>query len=198
MKDIKPIIAKNLAYFRKENGLTQAQLAQMLNYSDKAISRWELGDTLPDINVLCQICEFYGIDLNTLTSEEVEYTAGLKKDGPTKPVVYRVCIGLLTISVVWLVAVLVFVYSGMMGGSYEWIAFVAALPLSCLVIWLTGLKVRMNTVVKVVNNSIMVWTFLLFVYLWFLINGYNFWAFFLVGLPVQAMIILYIWVKKYR
>lgn len=198
MKDIKPIIAKNLAYFRKENGLTQAQLAQMLNYSDKAISRWELGDTLPDINVLSQICEFYGIDLNTLTSEEVEYTAGLKRDGQVKPVVYRVCIGLLTISVVWLVAVLVFVYSGMMGGSYEWIAFVAALPLSCLVIWLTGLKVRMNTVVKVVNNSIMVWTFLLFVYLWFLINGYNFWAFFLVGLPVQAMIILYIWVKKYR
>lgn len=198
MKDIKPIIAKNLAYFRKENGLTQAQLAEKLNYSDKAISRWELGDTLPDINVLSQICEFYGIDLNTLTSEEVEYTAGQKKDGPAKPVVYRVCIGLLTISVVWLVAVLVFVYSGMMRGVYEWLAFVAALPLSCLVIWVTGLKVRMNVVVKVVNNSIMVWTFLLFVYLWFLVNGYNFWAFFLVGLPVQAMIILYIWVKKYR
>ena len=198
MKDIKPIIAKNLAYFRKENGLTQAQLAEMLNYSDKAISRWELGDTLPDINVLCRICEFYGIDMNTLTGEDVEYTAKINRESPVKPVVYRVCIGLLTISVVWLIAVLVFVYSGMMSGNYEWIAFVAALPLSCLVIWVTGLKVQMNTVVKVVNNSIMVWTFLLFVYLWFLINGYNFWAFFLVGLPVQAMIILYIWVKKYR
>ena len=62
MTDIKPIIAKNLAHFRKQSGLTQAELAEKLNYSDKAVSRWEHGDTLPDINVLNQLCEFYGLD----------------------------------------------------------------------------------------------------------------------------------------
>lgn len=198
MKDVKSIIAKNLAYFRKENGLTQAQLAEKLNYSDKAISRWELGDTLPDINVLCQICEFYGIDMNTLTGEDVEYEASLNERNQGKPVVYKVCIGLLTISVVWLVAILTFIYSGMMGGVYGWMAFIAALPASCLVIGVTGVKVRMNIVVKTVNSSILVWTLILFCFLWFFINGYNFWALFLVGIPIQAMIILYIWVKKYK
>ena len=63
MKDIKPTIAKNLSFFRKQSGLTQAELAEKLNYSDKAVSRWEHGDTLPDINVLYQLCDFYGIDM---------------------------------------------------------------------------------------------------------------------------------------
>ena len=73
MKDIKPIVAANLATLRKENGLTQAELAEKLNYSDKAVSRWEHGDTLPDINVLMQLCEFYGITLNTLVNENAEF-----------------------------------------------------------------------------------------------------------------------------
>ena len=47
MKDVRPIISKNLTMLRKEKGLTQAELAEKLNYSDKAISRWENGDTLP-------------------------------------------------------------------------------------------------------------------------------------------------------
>ena len=198
MKDIKPIIAKNLAYFRKENGLTQAQLAEKLNYSDKAISRWELGDTLPDINVLYQLCEFYGIDMNTLTGEDVEGAEIERRAQQGKPVVYRVCIALLTMSAVWLAAILAFIYSGMLGGDYSWMAFIAALPISSVVIWFTGLKVPMHFVVKTVNTSFFNWSLILLFYLWFLTVGYNFWALFLIGIPIQAMIILYIWVRKYK
>ena len=61
MKDIKSIVSANLSALRKQKGITQAELAEKLNYSDKAISRWEKGDTLPDLNVLGEICEFYGI-----------------------------------------------------------------------------------------------------------------------------------------
>ena len=70
MKDIKPIIAANLSKFRKKKGLTQAELAEKLNYSDKAVSRWERGDTMPDISVLYELCEFYGITLDILASED--------------------------------------------------------------------------------------------------------------------------------
>ena len=66
MEDIKLIIAQNIVSLRKKHDLTQAELAEKLNYSDKAVSRWEHGDTLPDINVLYQLCDFYGIDMNTL------------------------------------------------------------------------------------------------------------------------------------
>jgi tellurite methyltransferase len=55
MENVKEIIAKNLTELRKANKLTQGALAEKLNYSDKAISRWEHAETLPDIETLCKI-----------------------------------------------------------------------------------------------------------------------------------------------
>ena len=49
MNDIKHVIAKNLITLRKKNGLTQNELAQKLNYSDNAISRWEHAEVTPSI-----------------------------------------------------------------------------------------------------------------------------------------------------
>ena len=70
MKDIKARVAKNLGALRRQCGFTQADVTEKLNYSDKAISRWEKGDTLPDINVLYEICQFYGVTMNDLVGEE--------------------------------------------------------------------------------------------------------------------------------
>ena len=67
MEDIRIIIGENLANLRKEKGLTQLELADTFNYSDKAISKWEKGDTLPDIETLYKLCEFYGVTLDYLT-----------------------------------------------------------------------------------------------------------------------------------
>ena len=69
-KDINAIIGKNLLKLRKNKKLTQMELAEKFNYSDKAVCRWECGDTLPDINVLSALCAFYGITLNDLTDED--------------------------------------------------------------------------------------------------------------------------------
>ena len=56
-ENVKEIIAANLCALRKENKLTQQQLAEKLNHSDKAVSRWENAETLPDIETLCKICD---------------------------------------------------------------------------------------------------------------------------------------------
>ena len=69
-KDIKQIIAKNLANLRKNKKITQTELAEQFGYSDKAISKWENGDTLPDIQTLYQLCEFYNVTLDFLVSEQ--------------------------------------------------------------------------------------------------------------------------------
>ena len=101
MKDVKAIVAKNLTSLRKINGLTQAELAEKLNYSDKAVSRWEHGETMPDINVLYELCEFYGITMNDLVNEE--YTADAKENGKEKSEnAYRMWLGIVTASTVWL------------------------------------------------------------------------------------------------
>ena len=61
MENVKEIIAKNLLELRKQRRYTQQDLATKLNYSDKAISRWEHAETLPDIETLCKICDLYGV-----------------------------------------------------------------------------------------------------------------------------------------
>ncbi|MBO5908335.1 MAG: helix-turn-helix transcriptional regulator, partial [Clostridia bacterium] len=102
MEDIKPIVAENLAKLRKSQGLTQVQLAEKFNYSDKAVCRWERGETLPDINVLYSLCEFYGITMNDLVSAELE-TEEIDVDRKSR-FKYRILISILLVSVVWLAA----------------------------------------------------------------------------------------------
>ena len=69
-KNIREIIAKNLANLRKNKKMTQSELAEKFGYSDKAVSKWENGDTLPDVETLYKLCEFYNISLDFLINEE--------------------------------------------------------------------------------------------------------------------------------
>ena len=70
MEEIRKIIGKNLSELRKNKGLTQLELAEKFNYTDRAVSKWENGDTLPDIDTLYVLCEFYGVTLDYLTHED--------------------------------------------------------------------------------------------------------------------------------
>ena len=67
-ENFKKLVAKNLSFYRKANKLTQLELAEKLNYSDKAISKWERGESLPDLYTLNVIAEFFGITINDLCS----------------------------------------------------------------------------------------------------------------------------------
>ena len=64
------IIAKNLSELRKKNRLTQLELAEKLNYSDKAVSKWEQGESLPGIEVLCKLSKLYGVSLDYIVGED--------------------------------------------------------------------------------------------------------------------------------
>lgn len=67
MKSLKEIVGENLTELRKNKKLTQFELAEQLNYSDKSISKWENGDNLPDLETLNELCNFYGVTLDYLT-----------------------------------------------------------------------------------------------------------------------------------
>ena len=62
-------IGKNIALYRKSHKDTQAVLGQKLNYSDKAVSKWERGESVPDIYVLSRIADLYGITVGILIGE---------------------------------------------------------------------------------------------------------------------------------
>ena len=127
MKDIKSIVSANLALLRKQKGITQAELAEKLNYSDKAISRWEKGDTLPDLNVLYEICQFHGVTMNDLTSEDC--VAPPQDETKKHQKMYRVWICALAGAAVWLFAAIWFVYNLVSKDEAFWVAFLWAIPL---------------------------------------------------------------------
>ena len=195
MKDIKPIIAVNLSNLRKEKGLTQAELAQKLNCSDKAVSRWERGDTLPDISVLYELCRFYNITLDDLVSDEPTPKKE-EKVYDKNSMAYKIVTTLLSVSIVWLAATLIFIYSNVReDNQYFWMAFVWAVPVTCIVLKISARGI-FNSIMNVINDSLFVWSTLAAIYLQVL--AYNVWMIFLLGVPVQAIIILWIRMKKYR
>lgn len=107
---IREIIAKNIAGLRKQKGLTQSELADILSYSNKSISKWERGDSLPDADMLYKIAQTFNVDVNYLfeehTYEDVDFEQAkiLKK----RQTFARVCFGV-TFSLALIVCVFVFI-----------------------------------------------------------------------------------------
>ncbi len=194
MRDVRPIISRNLAMLRKGKGLTQAELAEKLNYSDKAISRWEHGDTLPDVNVLCELCEFYGITLNDLIGEEcvINETKEYSKEMNT----YKIWRCILSSAIVWLIVTLVFTYALAISGSPSlWVLFVWAVPVSAIAFYVFG-KGFLNTLVRFILSSCIMWTIIASVFV--SLFPHIFWQLFLVGVPLELILFLTYKMKKYR
>ncbi|MCQ2564957.1 MAG: helix-turn-helix domain-containing protein, partial [Clostridia bacterium] len=115
MEDVNKIIGNNLTKLRKKAKLTQMELAEKFNYSDKTISKWETGESLPSIDVLCSVAEFYGVTLNDLASEE-DITE-IKKEKTKTPRAYssHLIISLMSVSAVWFVAAITYVLLLLLG-----------------------------------------------------------------------------------
>ena len=72
MQDVKVVFAQNLISLRKQRKLTQLELAEKINYSDKAVSKWERGESIPDVTVLMTIASLFGVTLDFLVTEHAE------------------------------------------------------------------------------------------------------------------------------
>lgn len=65
-------IHEKLFQLRKKSGMTQAELAEALNVSRQAISKWEMGTTVPDINNMLSISKIFGVSIDYLVNDELE------------------------------------------------------------------------------------------------------------------------------
>ena len=81
MEKEKRQIAQNLAYLRTNSGMTQAELAERMHYSDKAISKWERGESVPDVFVLKQLADLFGVTVDDLLTAETPEALQEKLDG---------------------------------------------------------------------------------------------------------------------
>ena len=81
MENVKAIVSQNLLRLRKENNLTQAELAKRINYSDKAISRWEAGEVVPDLETIYALSEVFDVPISQITESHEEDSEQGKNGG---------------------------------------------------------------------------------------------------------------------
>ncbi len=126
---IKSAFAQKLTHYRKSAGLTQSQLAEKLNYSDKAVSKWERGESVPDIFVLSQIAELFSVRVDDLVNEKVP-------ERPIDIVRNHKLITLISVGLVFFVAAIVFATLSVVNftGIPLWYCFVYALPVASIVL----------------------------------------------------------------
>lgn len=192
MEDLKSVIAKNIVALRQGAKLTQSELAERLNYSDKAISKWERAESLPDITVLKAIADLFGVPLDYLVREENDVPAAASEQVNGKHN-HRV-ITTLSVLIVWFVATLAFVLMDMIAPSLKmrYIVFVYALPLS-MIVWLVMNSVWFNVRKNYLIISLMMWTGLLSVILTLHCFNIGSWQLLLLGIPGQ--IAIWLWSK---
>lgn len=186
-------LAANLAELRKSENLTQAEFAARLNYSDKAVSKWERGDSLPDVVMLKTIADMYHLRVDDLLTENgVQDAAGTEwHDEQAKQ---KVLVVALWVSIAWIVAALVFFYSQYTAGKMLWMAFVWAVPASFLIIVWFVLRWGERRLLCAAASGL-VWSILISCY--FQYFKYNFWMIFFVGIPVQIALIIGSKIREY-
>ena len=171
-------IGANIAAYRKQSNMTQLELAEKLNYSDKAISKWERGEAMPDVITLVQLAQQFGVTVNDLLGTERPATTNKE---PCKRKVNRRVVQMLVSLLVWLVALTVYVVLSSMNIPKSWIGFFYAVPVNAIVL----LSLRSAWRDFSGNHllvSLIVWGFVASFYATMLVfTSFNLWKLFLLG-----------------
>lgn len=187
-------IGANIAALRKGAGFTQAELADKLNYSDKAVSKWERGESIPDAVTLIQLAKLFGVSVDELLGEDPAVTAA-----PSLPEkLSRRQRGVIKLSslLVWFVALTVYVVLSSCGVGRSWVAFVYAIPVNAIVL-LSLLGAFGHRKWNMLLISVLVWGVLLSIYITLLVfTGSNVWKVFLLGVLGQAAIFWWFWMLR--
>ena len=190
---LKQIIAQNIVILRKQAGMTQLDLAEKLNYSDKAVSKWERGDSVPDIAVLKDIADLFGVTVDYLLKED--HTAeeeAARLETREKQRSHQIIAALVAV-VIWLIATAVFVNDQMQTQemiSAMWTVFIYAFPISCAVLMIFSVKWFARRTTFVLLSGVL-WGLLFSAFVTGFLEEHSSWVIFLLGIPAQAAIILW-------
>ena len=184
---LRKTVAKNIAAYRKAHHDTQLDLATKLNYSDKSVSKWERGESLPDVYILSQIADLYGVSVSALIGE-------IQPPKESKPH-YHMFILLLSLALTMAVATLLFSMFMICKVPYPaWMFFVYALPV-CSIICIVFTSLWWGILWQGVSVSALIWTLGLSLYLSFELE--NVALIFLVCAALQVLTVLWEIFRKF-
>lgn len=194
------LLAKNLAYYRKASGLTQLELADKFNYSDKSVSKWERGEGFPDIFVLKSLADFYGITVDDFYQSEhkaVKVSQNKKRK--------QTYLKLLSIGINWLVTVLTFFLLNTLLSRFapdapfeSWLTFIYG-TLTTGIILLVWEFIYHNRFLRMIATSIIIWTAALSLFLTFLVvMNLPLPLLFIVAIPLEVLEIIWYLFRRNR
>lgn len=210
MEDLKSIVAHNIISLRRKHDMTQLELAEKLNYTDKAVSKWERGESLPDIVILKTIADLFGVTLDYLVTQEhddrepehiwleTEEEVSERERKKRRKLLSHAYIACVSVLLVWLVATLVFVIIRLANPDAValWLTFLYAVPASCVValifnsIWF---KASRNFFII----SCLMWSTLASIHISFMVFGIpEVWLLYILGAPGQAIIL--VWSRLFK
>lgn len=201
MDDLKKIIARNIIELRRANNMTQLELAEKLNYTDKAVSKWERGESLPDISVLKTIADLFEVKMDYLVTEDhVEPVAEIlmspdaedeaEKNRRRRQINRRVVTSS-SVLMVWLVATFAFVIARLAapGAGGSWLAFIYAVPLS-FVVWLIFNSIWFRGRRNFLVISLLMWSTFATIHVTCVTMSIpDVWLIYFLGVPGQAIIL---------
>ncbi len=174
------VVASNIARYRKYNNLTQLALAEKLNYSDKAVAKWESGESLPEAFVLYQIASIFGITINDLLSERKRVKLPSSK-------IKSILIPIFANCILWLVALISFIILRELFNEVirTWLPFIVAIPLT-FILFLIFACVYKNVTVQFISITGIIWTTILNLHV-FLISILQMASYlYFIGIPIQV------------
>lgn len=184
---LRKTVAKNIAAYRKAHHDTQLDLATKLNYSDKSVSKWERGESLPDVYILSQIADLYGVSVSALIGE-------IQPPKESKPH-YHMFILLLSLALTMAVATLLFSMFMICKVPYPaWMFLVYALPV-CSIICIVFTSLWWGILWQGVSVSALIWTLGLSLYLSFELENVS--LIFLVCAALQVLTVLWEIFRKF-
>ena len=207
-ENVKYRIGSNIAAYRKRDGLTQVSLAEKLNYSDKAVSKWERGESIPDVLTLMQLAELFGITVNDLVCDpnalpehsgsKLEQAMTQVSEKALKRKANKNVIQALSSTLVWFIALFAFVILSSFDAleTYSCLLFFVAIPANAIVLlslrsaWRDFRWNQMLISLIVCGSLLSIFMIILTAY------HYNFWKVFLLGIPGQ--IAIFLWFRMFR
>lgn len=184
MSNLRETVSQNLVRLRKENNLTQIELSQKINFSDKAVSRWEKGEVLPDIETIEKLSEVFNVPMSAIIESQDEPKTKPRLGRLTKQ---ELLSHIFLICEIWTIISVVYAYVNISMGHNIWQIFVWGVPATALFLIVQSKKNK-NNLISFIYGTIFVWSFIASFFFHMLDSCP--WYFFILGVPVQGMLIV--------
>lgn len=188
MEKLNEVVAKNLIKFRSIAGFTQIELSKKINYSDKTISKWEKGESLPDLAVLVKLSEIYKININDFLDDKTDE----QKSIISKKIINKkhLLVALLIFGLILFFAAVTFFVLFMIESTQNiaYLSFIYSIPI-CATTFLIFSLCWWNNYTNTIFSSAILWGIILSVFLTFKIS--KIWTLCIVGLVLEIIIIIF-------